>query len=415
MTSVRDSISHLRQFPRDVTVDVSEVARFLGMSRPLSVRGLCNRASAVSPSVAFVQPVVTGAALGGEARLVVNSDGSYAFSGFMRATGLPSFKYNVAMLVRAGSGTVALAVRHSGSVFGTDTPGDRQDNWDEKGGPRDTALAIQRNWPDIAAGTAQVSHSEDVSGVLGVAGDIIKVVGEFFVLGQALGTQAAGCLMIGGELHDAGLALPGLGGVLGLTIVGGTVFIFGPGVLMPAVVLGVAAGAVIDSMVQLRPMDYREKYFAQQVFADSVDYERIRLTNLSGVAGKAFTMPAMDGTILLNIGNAMESPMNAVYPKHYPVPGQILIHELTHAWQIQHSTYTAGWLCDGVLTQTVGPAHPYDHGAAGPPWGTGFGLESQAAIVDQWFAGLDTPSGTPMSKDSPFFGYILNDVRAGQN
>ena len=141
---------------------------------------------------------------------------------------------------------------------------------------------------------------------------------------------------------------------------------------------------------------------------------------MSGLGGRAFTTPNVDGTILVNIGNAFDDPMNAQYPNSYPAKGQILIHELTHAWQIAHHSFLPGLMCEGVVNQAVKVlgGNPYKYGPAGPPWGglSGFNLEAQGAIVDQWFAGNGSAgtTGRPMDKNSPYWGYISNNVLLGQ-
>src|SRR5208337_103806 len=197
------------------------------------------------------------------------------------------------------------------------------------------------------------------------------------------------CLVIGSELGEAGASVPGLGGVVGLGIVAGSLFIWGPLAIGPAIIIGVAAGAIVDSMVKIRRLRPDEIDFAKQVFGDSLDFDRIRLTNLSGVDTRPFTVPTVDDTILVNIGNSFDAPTTAVFPNK-PVPGQLLIHELTHAWQIEHATledgYVPGWLCEGIREQIVVGSAAYNYGPAGPPWSS-FSVEGQAHMVDEWFGG----------------------------
>jgi hypothetical protein len=415
MRSLRSGIQKLLRFPQGHRLNVSEVAEFVHMDRPISVAALSTKLDSLPDFVRFHSTIVTGTALGGEVTITLNRDGSYQFSGFMRATGFPSFSFRVGAVVRSASNQVTVAAQHSGKVFGTDTPGDRQNNWDEKGTDLAQMKLIRNIWPDISAGTLVVSRSSEVAGVLGAAGEVLKDVAEFFVVAETLGPGLAACFLIGSELQQAGVSLPGLGGVVGLGIVGGSVFIFGPSAIVPATIFGVAAGAVVDSMVKLRPLRDDEIAFARQVFGDSLDFGRVRLTNLSGLGTRAFTAPTLDGTILVNIGNAIDSPSTAVFP-NYPVPGQILIHELTHAWQIQHASladgFVPGLMCQGILNQTV-VSKPYEYGPPGQPWSS-FNLEAQAAIVDQWFGGNGRRQSPPrMNLNSPYVGYINNNVRLG--
>jgi len=151
------------------------------------------------------------------------------------------------------------------------------------------------------------------------------------------------------------------------------------------------------------------------VFGDSVDFDRVRVTNLSGLQTRAFTTPTVDGTILVNIGNAYESPTTAVYPA-YPVPGQVLIHELTHAWQIEHARaddgFVPGLMCSGIYNQAVVGRKAYTPGPPGQPWHC-FNLEAQGAIVDKWFAGITSPTRTPMDPRDPYYGYLTGNILAG--
>jgi len=34
-----------------------------------------------------------------------------------------------------------------------------------------------------------------------------------------------------------------------------------------------------------------------------------------------------------------------------PVNGERLIHEFTHAWQIQHNSFVPGFVCSGIVNQ----------------------------------------------------------------
>jgi hypothetical protein len=414
MKSLRGGIQKLARFPQGPTLNASEVAQFVHMDRPISVAALAARLDSLPDSVPFHSTIVTGAALGGEVTITLNRDGSYRFNGFMRATGLPSFSFRVGAVVRSASNQVTVAAQHSGTVFGFDTPGDRQNNWDESGTDPGQMKLVRNVWPDISAGTMVVSRSSELSGVLGAAGDVLKDVAEFFIAVETLGTGFAVTLLIGSELQRAGVSLPGLGGVVGLVIVGGSVFIFGPSAIIPATIIGIAAGAIVDAMVKLRSMTAEEIAFARQVFGDSLDFGRVRLTNLSGLGTRAFTAPTLDGTILVNIGNAIDAPATAVFP-NYPVPGQILIHELTHAWQIQHASladgFVPGLMCQGIINQTVA-SNPYQYGPPGQPWSS-FNIEAQGAIVDQWFGGNGRQGPPGMNRDSPYFGYINNNLRLG--
>jgi hypothetical protein len=428
VTSLRETVATLRRFSLGEAINIGTVAEFVHMERPVSLNALAAKIAALPPSVTFHSTIETGAALGGEVSITLNRNGSYRFSGFMRATGIPSFSFRIGVVVRSASTQVTVAAQHSGKVFGTDTPGDRQNNWDEVRTDPEQAKFIRNVWPDISAGTMVVSRSSELSGVLGTATDVIKDVAEIFLVAETLGASLAICLVIGSELGAMGASVPGLGGVVGLGIVAGSLYIWGPLAIGPAIIAGVAAGAIIDSMVKIRRLRTEEVEFARQVFGDSLDFDRIRLTNLLGVNSRPFTIPTVDDTILVNIGDGVtfDRPIDAM-TRGKPVPGQLLIHELTHAWQIQHASledgYVPGWLCKGIEEQVVEGKSAYRYGEPGPSWRS-FGVEGQASIVDQWFGGNGNqvpgvlPAGfedrpAKMNPDSRYFDYIENNIRAG--
>jgi hypothetical protein len=415
MATLRGSIARLPRFPRGHTQNVGDVAEFLGLHRPVSFRDLTGRADRLPETVTLEADVVTGAALGGHIEFTMRRDGSYTFSGHMRATGFPSFAFNVVAIVRSAGGTVTLAAQKSGKVFGTDSFGDREFPWNDVGSDPEDIKRIRNSWPDLSGGTLTERHSSELAGTLDGTLHLLGDLVEFFVVAETLGVGLGVCVVVGDELNKAGATLPGLGGIAGITVAAGVVYIFGPSAIVAAVVAGVAVGAVVDAMVQLRRLTGPEMDFARQVFGNSLDFDQIRLTNLSGLGGRCFTAPTLGHVSLVNLGNALESPTTAVFPS-YPKPGQLFIHELTHAWQIQHASledgFVPGVMCHGIVNQTL-VSDPYKYGPPGPPWSS-FGLEAQAAIVDDWFGGTFATGLEPsMSRDSRYFPYIANNILPG--
>jgi hypothetical protein len=114
VTSLRSAVQNLNRYPLDQTLDVTSVAQFMSMDRPVSVADLIRRLDQLPTSVPFQNEIVTGAALGGSVTLTLNNDGTYTFAGNMRATGLPSYAFRVVAVVRSGSGNVVVAAQHSG-------------------------------------------------------------------------------------------------------------------------------------------------------------------------------------------------------------------------------------------------------------------------------------------------------------
>jgi hypothetical protein len=415
MTTLRESVDGLPRFAPGTNINLTEVASYLGLTST-SARAVIDGAVALARDVTLSQRVETDDPVSGGVELILRKDGSHTFSGHMRATGLTSHSYRVTVVLRAPDGTGVLAAQKSGNVYGTDTPGDQVSPWNEVGG-NDTpqAKVIRSRWPEISRCHIDVQQSTGLTGVLGGGLHILEDVGKFVVAAALVGSPAAACLVLGSELANAGVSVPGIGGVVGLTIVAGTAVILGPLAIVPAIVIGVAAGALVDSMIHLREMREDEKAFVRSVYGDTIDFGPVRITNLSGFGTRPFTVPTIDGKILVNLGNAADSPLTAMFPS-YPRAGQVLIHELAHVWQYQHAQwhdgYVPGLICSGLLDQAFGDGYKY--GSAGQEWSS-YSMESQAAIIDQWFGGNRRQAGRPQEDlDSPYFRYLNDNVRLGE-
>ena len=147
----------------------------------------------------------------------------------------------------------------------------------------------------------------------------------------------------------------------GVTVAGGILLVFGPSAIIPALVAGTATALLTD--IQFRPMNQDEINLAFRVFKDTLPIERIVLTNLynptntaNGFLAREFTIPGIaDGKILVNMGKNFEHTLEPdvqqnVRGTSYQSAGQVLIHELTHAWQIHHSSFLPGLLCKALTS-----------------------------------------------------------------
>ncbi|MGK5556339.1 COG1470 family protein [Actinomadura kijaniata] len=380
----------------------------------------------------FSKPIVTpsGVPLGGHAEFVINSDGSARFKGHMRATGLFSYEFTVRAVLQSGSGGLALIHQKSGRVYGTDTPGPRQFDWDEDASDQ----LIAGMWPDFRAGSIAVSRSSEMIGTIGTAAELVGDVLEFAVASSILlpfgpaGQCLAGLVLVGSEIGDAAdTSLIGPGALSGLLLAGGAAFLVGPTVIIPAFVGGALIG---EALVKHRGLNSAEKAAAHRLFQDTLPWDRIRLTNLSGSNNAMMTIPINDGSILINLGGAFDDPLAYTNPPQFPTylqPGQAFMHELTHAWQIAHKSFKSEYFWKGAVDQMIGftsgdPETPYRYGPAGEPWRF-YGLEEQAAIVEEWWAGTtyrsagQFPPGSVRPRESendPYFRYISQNIRMGE-
>ncbi|MBV9251046.1 MAG: hypothetical protein JO227_17580 [Acetobacteraceae bacterium] len=363
------------------------------------------------------QPVLTpaGTALGGTVTMTLWSNGNYSVQYNMHDSGIPDYDFQLrAIFVTPGG--LSFAAAHNGHVEGTvSTTLTHAPNRDDNHTDTGHSPFIQTNWPDVVKGTLWVTKDYSATGVIGVFDDMAKAA-----LDVAAGTAGGtiGVVGLGSEIGQLFGNL-GIGGTFG--VIGGiVVYVFSGNVVM-ATVAGVAIGLVTNALIKQRPISQAEYDLANEVFNGTLPpRDQIILTNLSGLGGRAFTMPGVDGKIYINLGDAYSDPIDYTANNSYPAKGQLLVHELTHAWQIHHASFLPGFVCQGVVNQAnylIGQ-NVYDYGAPGAPW-SAFNLEQQGAIVDQWFGGnrretVNRPaSHAPMDQNDPYFTYIANNIRQG--
>ncbi len=225
---------------------------------------------------------------------------------------------------------------------------------------------------------------------------------------------------VGAEIFRAipgEVLFPGLGPIAGVlkNEVEDELILLSPIGLVPSLTIFVDGQLVIGKLigaVQHRGLLNAEKTIVQRVFGGSLGpLDDIRLTNLGGLLGLAFTAPSLGGGSVVNLA------------KHYihdlPVNDMgVLIHELTHVWQIQRSLLPEIFLCAGALVQIANQLEPqYDY-TPGSQWST-YRLEQQAHIVEDWARRAPSPAGgmetVSMKLGSPLFRYLNANVRRGDN
>jgi hypothetical protein len=136
---------------------------------------------------------------------------------------------------------------------------------------------------------------------------------------------------------------------------------------------------------QRRHLADPERQFADKVFQGKLDYDRVLLTNLVGMGNRPFTTALPGNLILVNLGQGCDHPTtytgNGGADDGENAPGQLLIHELTHAWQICNSSFTPAYYCRAISTAAStagGNMSAYVYGPAGQRWGD-YGTEQQAS------------------------------------
>jgi hypothetical protein len=210
------------------------------------------------------------------------------------------------------------------------------------------------------------------------------------------------------KLVEAGASLfSGPGGVAGIFVTAGGFLVGGgtPEALVAATIAGAGVSQGVNAFIETRKLSAEERTLAEMIYGSSLPpHDKIILTNLKHPEGRAFTILNPAGECLINLGEAYNDPIRytaAAYPEY----GQLLIHELGHVWQIHHSSFLPGLICDGILNQVQYEMGKdvYNPGDGEKNWSE-YNLEQQATIVDRWYKGWDVE---PCSKKSHVYRHIL--------
>lgn len=408
------------------SVSTRALADMVNMPSPVSLSRLYD---ALMAPVSFHADITTpaGTALGGTVDITLFSDGRYSFNVHMHDSGFDPYTFRVRCAVQAPS-SVTVLFQTSGHTDGTGSNLFGHVNRDFDHNEEGHNPMIKLYWLDVRTSSMSVSKSYEDTGALHTLEDIAKDLLGFLIADVTFGVGLALVIAASAELANSlDASFVGTGGLVGVTVAGGVVWVFGPSAIIAAVVAGVAAGAITNAMINHRMMTVEEYRFASTVFGDTLPpRERFFITNLSHGGGRKYTWPNVDHSILLNLGDeAFDQPM-LYTDAAYPIKGQVFIHELVHAWQIKTESFVPGLLCKAMFKTSA-----YEFGPADQPW-SDFGLEQQAAIVDKWFgkyagawntieeviANLATdgiPDPTKNAIHDPYFGYIANNIRLGQN
>jgi hypothetical protein len=304
-----------------------------------------------------------------------------------------------------------VAAQQTGNVYGTDTPGDRQQNWFQPG----VNPGITQHWRSLRAGAGIGYHMQaEIGGVLGAAVDVLEFAVKGLAANLVLG-PSGWFVLIGNELAAMNAQITSPDILAGILVAGGTLLIVGPFGLVPAIVAGAVTASLAD--VRHRALYPSERDFADRVFGGTIDYNRVVVTNMTHDGGRKFTIPSIGNSILLNMGDdAFDAP--TVYQdaanSRYPQPGSVFIHELTHAWQICHNS---------IVDLVCGLSENYNYfqgsRTADRSWQSrswnGFNNEQQAGIVDDWYGDHRADLSSFDALNDPAFRFIRDHIRTGLN
>ncbi|MBS1148961.1 MAG: hypothetical protein H6Q89_659 [Myxococcaceae bacterium] len=118
-----------------------------------------------------------------------------------------------------------------------------------------------------------------------------------------------------------------------------------------------------------RPLLQPELELLRQVYADALDYRRVRIRapvhGLLGISRRAFV-----------IENTLFIP-----PEFLPLSPAVLVHELCHVWQHQHGGHA--YIADSLHAQLLGDGYRLAKGLAeGKRWGA-LNCEQQATLLEE--------------------------------
>lgn len=378
---------------------VAELEAAHHFTRPYSLRELLLAADVVVHKHQIVTPSGTG--LGGWIELRVAGNGAYLFKGHLHGSGFDSYEFRIHVAVRGG--LVAVGFRKTGSVGGTTGGGSRNCDWEETG----ISSNLRKYWPDLRAGQLTVAFDYQDTGFIGVVEHLAKDLLSFMIAKVLVGGPVAAFIVLGselGELSGVSFAAPGL--PAGILVAGGTVFLFGPGMIIPAVI----AGALVATQFKSRSLHEEEKQLARKVFADTLPFDRIRLTNLKKPPkNRAFVVPNVDGSILVNLGDAYDEPIKDATNESGNWRPQTFIHELVHTWQIEYRPLPLDVAWQSAVAE-MDRESAYHFSLPIEDWGS-MHIEAQASAVAFWYRMFHDDLEGIGATSHPLFDYVARHIR----
>lgn len=162
----------------------------------------------------------------------------------------------------------------------------------------------------------------------------------------------------------------------------------------------------------VRGLTEAEKSLAQRVFADTLPYGSVYLSNEIGLEQRQYTIPRPlhAGSFVINIGpKIFADATDSSVIDNEQRGDAIFIHELTHVWQGVHRKNPFDYIGDSVYNQLRyrDKAYVVDRSNLGESAWDSFNAEQQATIVEDWYVG-------GMMESDPAFAYIRDHIRAGK-
>ena len=355
------------------------------------------------------------AALGGSYSVTLRPDGSARWQGHAHDSGADGYDYSVSAVIRAPRSGRCVVFSHTGHVGGTFTSGSRDDDWDEEHAATGENNVLSSLFEDFAAANHIDGHVEYTSNIGSALEGMVSWLAKFAV-GTLAGPVVGAVIFVGAEaasLFKTGSLVPGA------RVVEGILWLAGP----ENTLFALTAEMIASVGSRARELSEEEYNWANgRSVADARTFDgclpprdRIVLTDIIGAGDAAFTFPRYDGKIMLNMGSEGYGD-----PRNYETSkgrrsGEIFVHELVHACQIQHSGQL-GLFADSMVSKLEGNA-AYLYGPPDEDY-TQLNNEQQAQIVQDWFAGNQDKgfgqTGIPQDTNSPYFHYLSDNLRVGK-
>jgi hypothetical protein len=369
----------------------------------LSLTDILRRASWWTEEKRIFCPIVLESSpLGGHCLVTVRGNGDWRIDLHMEnLKGLPSYDFAVSALVKRPKSAYAFAMRLGGSVGGQIEGGMlTYDNHDQGNNS-----SLMLDWDSFEDCAVTLRVDPDESGFVGGIKKIAVAALAWFVGSLAVGPGTALIVLLSAELFDAAPMTFSPSLVTGLLVGGAVLLIGGPSYILYAVVAGSAAGGLMWQ----RPLEDEERALADQVFKGSLDFSRIYITRLFNPAepSRAFVVP-VGPDIWINLGEKFLDPIGTSSDR------KTLVHELVHAWQLIHETFSPDIISDWLVNRFQSKDDAYWYPEDGStPWDD-LNIEGQASAVAGWYSNVAPDLDSVRAFSSPLFHYVHDHIRAAR-
>jgi hypothetical protein len=396
----------LRAALRPFALSLEQARVAAGIARPCTARSILGTVDVVRRHADITSGGL--AALGGSVDAEVHSDGRVRFKVHVHDSGADSYSFHVTAVIRSDDG-MAIACRWSGHVGGEFDPDSRNEDRDEEV----FEPLIARRFDQMRSCRLDLIVDYE-SGIGGVFESVMDVVVRWMI-GETIGFAGALIIFVGVEFGS----LVTTGGLTaGARVIEGILWMAGPS----GIVFSLAAHGIVLLGERSRELSDDEYRYALPVFGGTLPpKERLLVTDTIGGDDRPFTFPTVDGKVALNMGSAAYQDPRSFHVTHNDPNrrrsyGEVFIHELVHAWQIEHNGLGVTVIADALsskVCELLG-SDPYKYAPLGFPRYGEFNLEQQAQIVSDWFAkytsdtsGIDGAN----AKADPYYRYIEANIR----